>query len=150
MHRVLPNFRTPDTIAANRAFLDSHPQKSAVLNMLAAGLRGNWGVKLPPPNRPAANYLGPMSARRKCRLRLKSEILAGRMIGAPGWTRETVRWFLRGDFYVTPCGAVAKGNDPHGRILHNSSNQFYGNSLNDALLDNLVSHIAFKDRVACS
>ena len=84
MHRVLPNFRTPDTIAANRAFLDSHPQKPAVLNMLAAGLRGNWGLKLPPPNRPAANYLGPMSARCKCRLRFKSEILTGQMIGGPG------------------------------------------------------------------
>ena len=57
-----------------------------------------------------------------------------------------VRWFLRKDFYITPCGAVPKGEDPHGRIVHNYSHQFDGASLNDALLDNSVSYISFKDR----
>ena len=57
-----------------------------------------------------------------------------------------VRWFLRKDFYITPCGAVPKGEDPHGRIVHNYSHQFDGVSLNDALLDNSVSYISFKDR----
>ena len=28
-----------------------------------------------------------------------------------------VRWFLRKDFYITPCGAVPKGEDPHGRMF---------------------------------
>ena len=28
---------------------------------------------------------------------------------------------------------MAKGNDPHGRIVHNYSHQFYGTSLNDAI-----------------
>ena len=147
MYRVLPNFRTPSIISKNRAFLIALPQKAAVLDMLAAGLRGNWATTLPPPNRPASNYLGPMSARRKCRLRFKSEILAGRMIGGPGWTRATVRWFLRGDFYITPCGAVMKGDDPHGRIVYNYSHSFNGMSLNDALVDNSVSYITFRDRV---
>ena len=57
-----------------------------------------------------------------------------------------VRWFLRKDFYITPCGAVPKGEDPHGRIVHNYSHQFDGTSLNDALLDNSVSYISFKER----
>ena len=47
---------------------------------------------------------------------------------------------------MTPCGAVPKGEDPHGRIVHNYSHQFDGVSLNDVLLDNLVSYISFKDR----
>ena len=57
-----------------------------------------------------------------------------------------VRWFLRKDFYVSPCGAVPKGEVSHGRIVHNYSHQFDGVSLNDVLVNNLVSYISFKDR----
>ena len=49
-------------------------------------------------------------------------------------------------FYVTPCEAVPKGEDPHGRIVHNYSHQFDGVSLNDVLVDNSVTYISFKDR----
>ena len=97
------------------------------------------------PNRPEANYLG--AARRNCRLRFEKEVRAGRMIGGPGWTREHVHWFLDGDFFITPCGAVPKDGDPFGRIVHNYSHQFDGLSLNEALLDNSVSYISFKERV---
>ena len=113
--------------------------------MLAYGLRGDWGPELPPPNRPATNYLG--AARHNCRLRFEKEIRAGRMIGGPGWTREHVHWFLNGDFFITPCGAVPKNGDPFGRIVHNYSHEFDGLSLNTALLDNSVSYISFKERV---
>lgn len=147
MYQVLPNFRTPEMIRANRAFLIPHPTKDAVLKMLAYGLKGEWGPNLPPPGRPAANYLGPQAAHEECRLRFKSEILAGRMVGGPGWSREVVRWFLGTDFYLTPCGAVRKGDNPHGRIVHNYSREFDGVSLNDALLDNSVTYISFKERV---
>ena len=147
MYQVLPNFRTPEIIRANRAFLIPHPTKEADLDMLAYGLKGEWGPNLPPPGRTAANYLGSQAARGECRLRFKSEILAGRMLGGPGWTREVVRWFLGRDFYLTPCGAVRKGDNPHGRIVHNYSHEFDGVSLNDALLDNSVTYISFKERV---
>ena len=49
--------------------------------MLAYGLRGDWGPELPPPNRPAANYLG--AALTNCRRRFVKEVQAGRMIGSP-------------------------------------------------------------------
>ena len=136
MYQVLPNFRTPEIIRTNRAYFVPHPTKEAVLDMLAYGLKGEWGPNLPPPGRTAANYLGSQAARGECRLRFKSEILAGRMLGGPGWTREVVRWFLGRDFYLTPCGTVRKGDNPHGRIVHNYSHEFDGVSLNDALLDN--------------
>ena len=146
MHRLLPHFRSPKTITAIDAFLCENPQKAEVLCMLSTGLRAHWGPQMPPSGRPAANYLGSVAARHKCRLRCKNEVLAGRMIGGPGWTPAVVRWFLRKDFYVTPCGAVSKGEDPHGRIVHNYSHQFDGLSLNDALIDNSVSYISFKER----
>ena len=107
--------------------------------MLAYGLRGDWGAELPPPNRPAANYLG--AALNNCRTRFQKEVQAGRMIGGPGWTREHVRWFLQSDFYVTPCGAVPMDDDPFGRIVHYYIHEFDGLSLNAGLLDNSVSYI---------
>ena len=70
------------------------------------------------------------------------------MIDGPGWTRAVVHWFLDGDFYITPCGAVPKGEDPHGRIVHNYSHQCNGLSLNEVLKDNSVSYISFRDRVS--
>ena len=69
------------------------------------------------------------------------------MIGGPGWTHNRVRWFLNGDFFITPCGAVPKDGDPFGRIVHNYSHEFDGLSLNAALLDNSVSYISFMERV---
>ena len=102
---------------------------------------------LPPPGRPAKNYLKTPVAREKCRRRFQSEVRAGRMIGGPGWDSGMVRWFLNGDFFITPCGAVPKGDDPHGRIVHNYSHEFDGVSLNSALLDNSVEYISFRARV---
>ena len=84
MYRVLPHFRSPDTIAAIDSFLCHHPQKTEVLSMLANGLRGHWAPQLPRPNHTASNYLGSAAARRQCRLRFKKEVTAGRMIGGPG------------------------------------------------------------------
>ena len=84
MYRVLPHFRSPETIAAIDSFLCPHPLKSEVLSMLANGLRGHWAPQLPRPNHTAANYLGSAAARLQCRLRFKKEVKAGRMVGGPG------------------------------------------------------------------
>ena len=83
MHRLLPHFRTPRTIAANDAFLCEDPQKAEVLRMLSKGLRDDWGPQMPATGRPAGNYLGSIAALRKCRSRCKNEVLAGRMISGP-------------------------------------------------------------------
>ena len=147
IHRVLPLFRSPAQTNLNDKFLIPHDTKTAVLNMLAFGLRGDWGITFPTPNCAAPNFLKCDSARTKCRLRFKSEVRAGRMIGGPGWTAGVVRWFLGGDFFITPCGAVTKGDDPHGRIIHNYSYEFDGISLNSVLVDNSVQYISFKARV---
>ena len=83
----------------------------------------------------------------KGRARFKSELLKGRMLGGPGWTGRHVRQFLRSDFYVTPCGAVPKGDDPHGRIIHDYSYAPRNTrSLNSCLLDTSVTYISFIER----
>ena len=47
------------------------------------------------------------------------EVLAGRMIGGPGWSALTVREFFGGkNFYGIPCGATEKNGDPFCRIVH--------------------------------
>ena len=147
LHRVLPLFRSPAQTKLNDKFLLPHHTKQSVLNMLAYGIRGDWGHSFPTPNRPAPNFLKCNAARAKCRLRFKSEVCAGRMIGGPGWSAAAVKWFLGSDFFITPCGAVPKGDDPYGRIIHNYSHEFDGISLNSVLVDNSVKYISFKDRV---
>ena len=65
-----------------------------------------------------------------------------------GWTKRIVEDFLGRRVYTIPCGSVPKGDDPHGRIIHDYSYKVPGNmSINEALLDNSVSYIAFKERV---
>ena len=70
-------------IDKNRQFLVDDPSKSNVLDMLAHGLRGDWG-KLPIPGLPVTNFLTTHSAILKCRNRFKNEVLMGRMLGGPG------------------------------------------------------------------
>ena len=131
----------------NRRFLVDHPSKEVVLDMLANGLRGDWGT-LPPPGLRATNFLKTPTAVAKCRDRFKKEVTFGRMIGGPGWTPAMVTNFLSSSFYTIPCGAVPKGDDPLGRIIHNYSHKFAGRSINDSLMDNSVHYISFKERVA--
>ena len=76
-------FRTPHTIEGNRQFLVEDSTKASVLNMLAHGLRGDWGT-LPTPGLPVRNFLKTPAAVSKCRDRFKSEVSLGRMLGGPG------------------------------------------------------------------
>ena len=55
--------------------------------------------------------------------------------------------FLGTRVYTIPCGAVPKGDDPHGRIIHDYSYACMEGSINSALLENSVRYIAFKERV---
>ena len=70
------------------------------------------------------------------------------MLGGVGWTRQRVEDFLSEDVYAIPCGSVRKGDDPHGRIVHDYSYSTNANeSINSALLENSVQYIAFAERV---
>ena len=70
------------------------------------------------------------------------------MIGGVGWSRSDVQDFLGAKVYTIPCGSVPKGEDPHGRIVHNYSYAPRGGrSINSALIDTSLQYIAFKDRV---
>ena len=96
----------------------------------------------------SVNNFIPKEAMSKCRERFENETKLGRMVGGLGWTREKVRYFLGRDFYVIPCGAVPKGEDPHGRIIHDFSFAPPGEkSINESILDNSVRYITFIERV---
>ena len=70
------------------------------------------------------------------------------MIGGVGWTRADVEDFLSSKVYTIPCGSVPKGDDTHGRIVHDYSYAAVGiESINEALLENSVRYISFKHRV---
>ena len=59
-----------------------------------------------------------------------------------------VERFLGSKFYTIPCGAVAKGDDLHGRIIHDFSFAFDGeNSINSSPVENSMQYISFVDRV---
>ena len=68
------------------------------------------------------------------------------MLGGPGWSRTDVYKFLKTEIFVIPCGAVTKGSDPHGRIIHDYSyapkNDF---SINHAF-NNSFQYISFVER----
>lgn len=70
-------------IDKNRLFLIDDPSKKDVLDMLAHGLRGDWG-ELPKPNLPVKNFLKSPAAISKCRDRFKNEVRLGRMLGGHG------------------------------------------------------------------
>ena len=56
--------------------------------------------------------------------------------------------FLGSNVYTIPCGSVPKGDDPHGRIIHDYSYAIMGSqSINEVLLDNSVQYISFRERV---
>ena len=117
------------------------------MDFLKSGLLADWNHVMPKPRLFAKNYLKSDTARLKCQNRFKNEIKKGRMLGGPGWSAVDVRRFLNRPFFVAPCGAVPKGTDPHGRIVHNYSSKVNGLSLNDALNDTSVKYISFKKRV---
>lgn len=70
-------------IDKNRQFLIDDPSKTVVLDMLANGLRGDWG-EFPTAGLPVQNFLKTTEAISKCRTRFKNEVLLGRMLGGPG------------------------------------------------------------------
>ena len=102
---------------------------------------------MPTPTVLSTNYFKNQEGIEKCRTRFQSEAKMGRMIGGRGWTRKVVREFLGRPFYTIPCGAVPKGEDPLGRIIHDYSfpSKTQG-SVNSALVNTSVEYISFVER----
>ena len=147
LHILLPSYRAALPLAINALFFNESPVREEILEILRYGLKGEWTTTLPQPWGPIENYFTP-DVFGKCRERFQSELKKGRMIGGPGWTREVVHAFLGTSFYVIPCGAVPKGTDPHGRIIHDYSFAPAGGvSINSCLIDNSVRYITFIERV---
>ena len=43
------------------------------------------------------------------------------MLGEAGYNEHSLKYLLHSQIWITPCGAVLKGNHPHGRIIHDNS-----------------------------
>ena len=70
------------------------------------------------------------------------------MTGGMGQSKADVENFLNRKVYTIPCGSVPNGDDPHGRIVHDYSYAAVSQySINEALRDNSVRYISFKQRV---
>ena len=80
---------------------------------------------------------------------MQQEVLAGRMIGGPGWTADTVRQFFGGrQLYGIPCNATEKGGDPRGRIVHDYGYFPNGSySVNATHSSTTVNYISVPERV---
>ena len=95
------------------------------------------------------NYFSEEGVEQKCRTRFFKEIKKGRMLGGPNWCKRDVEEFLGTCVYTIPCGSVPKGDDPHGRIIHDYSYAANNtHSINSSLIENSVQYISFQDRVA--
>ena len=131
----------------NEFFLLESKDKESILCDLQIGFFAEWAEEMPSPNLSSTNYFKDKSGIEKCRARFNSEIKAGRMIGGWGWTQDMVRWFLGGNFYTIPCGAVPKNQEPLGRIIHDySSPSATEGSVNSALINTSVQYISFVDK----
>ena len=132
----------------NEIFFKNSPQKKRILQNLAMGFESDQAPQLPTPWKTPQNYFSDKSVIQKCRERFFKEVRAGRMLGGVGQTRSRVEEFLGRNVYTIPCGSVRKGDDPHGRIVHDYSFAAKDReSLNAALVDNSVKYIEFKQRV---
>ena len=144
---LLPTYRNEVELRINDLFLIT-PDKYKILGWLKCGFRADWAAAMPKIISNPPNFLHSAAALAAARERLTSEVRKGRLLGGPGWTREVVRDFLGKDFYVIPCGAVPKNDNPVGRIIHNYSYPSpKEHSVNSALVNTSVAYISFKERV---
>ena len=119
--KLSPLFRSPSELANIQNFLTNDPMKEHVLACFATGFVSHFRYKLPQPQGSKSNY-GPLKTKAgqvKFTAAMRKEVLAGHMLGGPGWTSQDVRRFFGGrHFQGIPSGAVPKGGDPLGRIVH--------------------------------
>ena len=102
---------------------------------------------MPTPHKSPKNYFKNQEGVDKCRARFISECKLSRMLGGRGWTYDLVQQFLGKPFYITPCGAVPKNDDPLVRIIHDYSfPSATQGSVNSALINTSVQYISFVER----
>ena len=144
---ILPSYRNSRDLEINKKFLIG-ADKEKILYNLRYGFRADWAPSMPSTFPTPPNFFNSPVAIQKCRARFDAEIRAGRMLGGVGWTSKHIENFFGRPFYTTPCGAVAKNNDPAGRIIHNYSYPSpRAGSVNSALINTSVEYISFKERV---
>ena len=105
----------------------------------------------PPPWGHVENYppLLSVPGRQKLREAMKKQVLQGKMIGGPGWSKHHISLFFGEDnWYGIPCGAVTKDGDPLGRIVHDYGYYKQGSySINAAHSDTSVKYDSIRKRV---
>ena len=71
------------------------------------------------------------------------------MLGGPGWTAAKIRRFFGGrGFYGIPSGAVPKGDNPLGRIVHDYGYYKRGSySINAAHSNTSVTYMKTQERI---
>ena len=85
------------------------------------GFRSEFEYKPPPPWGHVQNYPILLTTKGQSNFRnaMAKQVRAGKMIGGPGWTAAKIRQFFgEREFYGIPSGAVPKGGNPLGRIVH--------------------------------
>ena len=91
------------------------------MKCFADGFISHFEYDPPEPWGHVDNYKPLAGAEGEAALRkaMRKEVMAGRMIGGPGWTSQKIRQFFSGkEFYGVPCSATTKDGDPRGRIIH--------------------------------
>ena len=138
-------------LAALDQFFIQSDTKAHVLESFEMGFASTFEYSPPVPWGHATNYppLQTTERRKKFRDTMQVQVRAGKMIGSPGWSAASVRNFFGGrQFYGIPSGAVSKGVDPYGRILHDYGHYIKGSySINASHADTSVIYMNTEERI---
>ena len=92
-------FRSKDQIAALHRFFIEHSLKSQVLKSMQKGFKSRFEYPHPPPWGHVENYppLLSVPGRQKLRETMRKQVLQGKMIGGPGWSKHHISLFFGED-----------------------------------------------------
>ena len=137
--------------AALDQFFIQSDTKAHVLESFEKGFASTFEYKPPAPWGYVNNYPPLLTAEGRKRFRdaMQVQVRTGKMIGGPGWSATCVRSFFGGrQFYGIPSGAVSKGSDPYGRIVHDYGYYRIGSySVNAAHANTSVVYMKTKERI---
>ena len=89
-------FRSPRQLAALDQFFIEHSSKSHVLKSMQHGFKSHFEYAHPPPWGHVENYPPLLSVRGRQKLRetMRKQVLQGKMIGGPGWSKHHISSFF--------------------------------------------------------